>query len=252
MIIVLPPSETKISGGSPGSKVSLDGLSFPCQNLVRKELITQLVNLASDEQASLKTLKLGPRGRSEVDRNRQIWGTPVTSAISRYSGVLYDSLSVPTLSSDARLWAEGRVAIFSALFGLIRSVDKIPAYRLSCSTVLAGGSVKSQWEPISANIWSEVEDFVLDLRSEGYRELAPVPPGMGVQISFVTQKGDGRKKALGHFNKAAKGSLVRQLVNSRPTINSIADLISWGEKNEVAFDTPPNGSDMLELAVREN
>tara|TARA_B100000902_G_C27296577_1_gene910323 strand:- start:695 stop:1453 length:759 start_codon:yes stop_codon:yes gene_type:complete len=252
MIIILPPSETKISGGMPGSSLRLSDLSFSSQTPARHELIDQLIELVADEQSALRALKLGPRGRSDVDRNREILQAPVMPALHRYTGVLFDSLSMSTLSQDARSWLLERVAIFSALFGLIRASDLIPAYRLSFDTVLAGGSIKSQWNSVSVNLWSEVPDFVIDLRSEGYRKLSPVPPGKGVTISLVKQKKDGTRKNLGHFNKAVKGQLVRKFSDSRPTLNSTSDLVEWGLKNEVLFESVSDGSDFLDLVVREN
>ena len=235
-----------------GSSLRLSDLSFPSQRPTRHALIDQLVELVADEQAAVRALKLGSRGRSDIDRNREIRQAPVMPALNRYTGVLYDSLSLSTLPAESRSWALDRVAIFSALFGLIRASDLIPAYRLSFDTVLSGGSIKSQWNSVGGDLWSEVQDFVIDLRSEGYRKLSPVPPGKGVTIFFVTQKKDGTKKNMGHFNKAVKGQLVRKLAVSRPTLNSITELAEWGQKNEVLFESALGGSDSLELVVREN
>ena len=55
-----------------------------------------------------------------------------TPAILRYTGVLYDALSAGTLPNEALQ----RLAIGSALFGVVRAGDLIPHYRLSGDTKL--------------------------------------------------------------------------------------------------------------------
>ena len=83
MLILLPPSETKVSGGDERSHLDLGSLSFPVQNPTRQSLVESVVSLASDQAASLRALKLGPKGLSEVERNRELWRAPVMTALSR-------------------------------------------------------------------------------------------------------------------------------------------------------------------------
>jgi cytoplasmic iron level regulating protein YaaA (DUF328/UPF0246 family) len=69
----------------------------------------------------------------------------------------------------------------------------------------------AQWAEVTAELWAQVPDFVLDLRSEGYRKLAPVPPLKGVFVSLVKEGPVGSRPAVGHANKSVKGALVRSL-----------------------------------------
>jgi cytoplasmic iron level regulating protein YaaA (DUF328/UPF0246 family) len=131
MMILVPPSETKVSGGDEGSHLDLGSLSFLVQTPLRQKLANELVALAGNPAASLRALKLGPKGLGELQRNRELWEAPVMPALSRYTGVLYDALGVDTLDGASRERALSSIAIFSALFGLIRASDRIPAYRLS-------------------------------------------------------------------------------------------------------------------------
>jgi uncharacterized protein len=249
MLILLPPSETKVSGGDERSHLDLGSLSFPVQNPTRQSLVESVVSLASDQAASLRALKLGPKGLSEVERNRELWRAPVMPALSRYTGVLYDALGFDTLDSGAQKRALSSVAIFSALFGLIRASDKIPAYRLSYDSALPGGKPGALWGPLAPELWASVDDFVVDLRSEGYRSLAPLPEGSGVFVSLVKPGPAGARGAIGHHNKGTKGRLVRDLVESGANITSMQELCAWGGAHGHTFDEASAQPGFIELVV---
>jgi hypothetical protein len=249
MLIVLPPSETKVAGGDEGSCVDLDLLSFSLQNPVRAKLITELVSLAKHPREAQKVLKLGPKSVDEIARNRELRTSALMPAISRYTGVLYDALGVATLDAPSQSRALSQVAVFSALFGLIRASDPIPAYRLSWDSALAGGKPARRFGPIATALWESVDDFVIDLRSEGYRNLAPLTPDRGVFVSLVTPGPTGSRGAIGHHNKGLKGRLVRDLVSTGALIGSITELCQWGDAHGYDFDPKSDDAGVIELVV---
>ncbi len=71
--------------------------------------------------------------------------------------------------------------------------------------------------------------FVLDLRSEAYVALGPVPSAAAsAYVRVVSDDGsDAGVRALNHFNKRAKGELVRALARDAPAIASGEDLLEW-------------------------
>lgn len=249
MLVLLPPSETKVSGGEPGTSLDLSQLSFAAQNPVRSALLQQVVKLSADETAALSALKLGPKGAPEVQRNQEVLRSPVMPALERYTGVLFDVLGVHDLEREARAWAEDTVAVFSALFGLLRAFDPIPAYRLSFDSKLSGGPLAAQWAQVTKEVWEQVPDFVLDLRSEGYRKLAPVPPGQGVFVSLVKEGPVGYRKAVGHANKSAKGTLVRSLAITGARCESVEEVVSWGSTHGYAFDMDSLREGVIDLVI---
>ncbi|MCF8550179.1 MAG: peroxide stress protein YaaA [Pontimonas sp.] len=249
MLILLPPSETKVSGGDEGSSLDLGALSFPVQRGIREQLVDAVVALSNDSPASLKALKLGPKGLGEVERNRELRSAPVMPALSRYTGVLYDALGFDTLDSAAQKRALSSVAIFSALFGLIRASDKIPAYRLSHDSALPGGKPGALWGSIAPEPWDSVDDFVIDLRSEGYRSLSALPEATGVFVSLVKPGPAGARGAIGHHNKGTKGRLVRELLQTGANIASVHELCEWGKTHGHNFDEASAQSGSIELVV---
>ena len=70
--------------------------------------------------------------------------------------------------------------------------------------------------------------FVLDLRSEAYAALGPVPADVdSVYVRVVTETDAGATRALNHFNKHAKGALVRAMAQSRPRVDDLAGFERW-------------------------
>ena len=211
MIVLLPPSETKRAGGE-GPALTLESLSSPALNSVRCELIDDLVRLSADPPASRKALGLSPAQDAEIARNAELRSAPTMPALNRYTGVLYDALDVGSLRGAAAARAGSRLAVVSALFGLVRADDPIPAYRLSASSKLPGRpTLAARWRPALEPVLAEIaeRELVVDLRSGSYAALGKVPNAVTVDV--VAEHDDGRRTVVSHLNKAHKGRLARVL-----------------------------------------
>lgn len=210
MLIVLPPSETKAPGGD-GPALDLAKLSFPELNSVREDLLADLRVLPVDE--ALGVLKISEKLRTEAEANLALRTAPTMPAIHRYTGVLFDALDARSLPDSALR----RLAVGSALFGLVRAVDRIPRYRLSGGTRLPrpdGGvpTMKARWGTSVSEALSSVDGLVVDLRSGAYQQLGRVESAVTVRVESVQP--DGSRKVVSHFNKQYKGHLARVLALS--------------------------------------
>lgn len=152
-------------------------------------------------------------------------------AIERYTGVLYSATGVAGWSVEQRDWAATHVFVHSALWGIISSLDEIPAYRLSYDTKLSGLPLKEFWLSSLSSAITEMAqgDWVLDARSAGYRDLAPIPASVNSLYLEVVSKAGG--KALNHFNKVHKGELVKSLVADTPKIRTVDDFLDWANSS---------------------
>lgn len=230
MLVLLPPSETKRPGGT-GAPLVLDSLALSALREPRERVVDALVALSADESAAARVLKLSARRLHEVADNAALRTAPTLPAIDRYTGVLFDALAADTLDAAARAWAGRHVLIHSAPFGPVGALDGIPAYRLAASTSVPGlPPLRRVWaDAVSAALRRAEPGFVLDLRSEAYAALGPVPAGVdSVYVRVVSEGPDGAVRALNHFNKKAKGELVRALAQTGARIGSRSDLLSWG------------------------
>ena len=136
-------------------------------------------------------------------------------AIHRYTGVLYDALDAESLTGAAATRAMARLAIGSALFGLLRAEDRIPAYRLSAGSKLPGRpGLATRWRPVLEPILADLatRELVVDLRSGAYVGLGRLKSA--VRVDVLAEHPDGRRTVVTHFNKAHKGRLARVLATT--------------------------------------
>jgi uncharacterized protein len=250
MLILLPPSETKRAGGTRRPLV-LAELSLPVLLPQREAMVDAVIALSADQERAARVLKLGATQRHEIDVNARLRTGLTMPAIDRYTGVLYDALDAASLDVVARRWLRGNVLIHSAPFGPIGAMDRIPAYRLGASTSIPGiPALRRLWADAVTDALAEASpSFVLDLRSEAYVALGPVPATVpSVYVRVVSESADGVTRALNHFNKHAKGELVRRLAQERPRIASLAGLRRWAD---AAGETlRPGAKGELDLVVR--
>jgi uncharacterized protein len=215
VLVLLPPSETKHAGGD-GPPLALAALSFPELDPLRKELVDELVELAGDVPASRAALGLSPRQDEEVSRNVTLWSAPTLPALRRYTGVLYDALDAGSLRGAAAARAGARLMVGSSLFGLLRATDPVPAYRLSAGSALPGRpTLAARWRPLLDPVLAELvaTQTVVDLRSGSYAALGRVPGA--VTVNVLSERPDGSRSVVSHFNKAHKGRLARALAVTR-------------------------------------
>lgn len=213
--MLLPPSETKRTGGD-GPPLDLASLSFPELTPLRAELVDDLVGLAADPTASRLALGISAAQDAEIERNAALRDAPTLPALRRYTGVLYDALDFESLRGAEASRAAGRLAVGSALFGLLRAGDRIPAYRLSAGSKLPGRpGLATRWRPLLEPALAGLaqRELVVDLRSGAYVGLGRLDDAVRVEV--VAEQPDGRRSVVSHFNKAHKGRLARALAAGR-------------------------------------
>ncbi|MHA7651277.1 peroxide stress protein YaaA [Mycobacterium sp. ML4] len=213
--MLLPPSETKRAGGD-GLPLQLGSLGYPQQNPLRSALLGELVDLASDPAASRSALGVSVSQVAEIERNAALRVAPTLPAIRRYTGVLYDALDIDSLRGAGAKRASARLFIVSALFGLLRADDQVPAYRLSATSKLPGKpTLAARWRPVLEPLLAKLADnhLIIDLRSGSYVALGRAPEA--VRVHVLAEYPDGRRAVVTHFNKAHKGRLARALAVTR-------------------------------------
>lgn len=246
-----------------GKPLRLEELAFPSLTEPRARTLDALVAVCAGDSGSghdeaARLLGLGPTQVDEVRRNAGLREAPTARADQVYSGVLYEALDLATLPASARRRAASRVAITSALFGLLRPGDRIPSYRLSGSVSLPGlGQVSTWWrdhlDPVVRA--ASGRGLVVDLRSTAYASFWRPAPDTAERVAAVRvlHEVDGRRKVVSHFNKATKGRLVRSLLENGATPRTPAafadHLVALGWKAELG--RPGRHGTPLDVVVTE-
>ncbi|GAA3530469.1 hypothetical protein AFL01nite_29160 [Aeromicrobium flavum] len=247
MLIVLPPSEGK-TRPQAGPPLDLAGLSSPRLTKTREQLLNALVRLSGTKRAA-EILGLGPQQADDIARNAGLRDEPTAAAIDVYTGVLYGELGWSDLDAASQERGRSSLAIASALFGLLRPHDLIPAYRMSGSVTLPRlGTVASRWKPVVPAALADLADgeLVLDLRSGTYVALGQAPAG-SVTMRVLTEA-NGKRSIVSHSNKATKGRVVRQLLAEgveAKDADSLADAL-----RDLGWTVEPSGPARLDVVLR--
>jgi len=249
MLILLPPSESK--------SVPIDqlapSLSFDELTSVRQRVSRALIKMSSGNPArASKALGLGHTQWDQLQLNADLATAACGPAIDVYSGVVFEALGADTMTAKQRERLHEHVAIVSGLYGLVRPLDSIAPYRLSASSKVTGlPTLQSLWRKPIAQILAGSRGPILDLRSQAYVALAPIPRECASRsISVrVLQEQDGKRSVVSHFNKATKGSLVRALVRRGAMAESIPLLLEQLSALEYEWELQeqPNAAARLDI-----
>ena len=258
MLILLPPSEGKTPPAS-GAPLDLATLSFDGLTRTRRGVLSALIRFCSSEPATASTaLGLGPTQAGHVQANASLKRAPAGLAIDVYTGVLFEALDAGSLRAAERRRLNRLVAISSALFGLVRPDDLIPAYRLSGDTCLpALGTMPAVWREHVSRELAQQQGVLLDLRSGSYAALGPIPPGIAGRsvVGRVLHEHEGKRSIVSHHNKATKGRIVRSLAQATTHPKTIADLIdvlgALGYQAELQAPMRQGAPAIVDIIVRE-
>jgi len=211
VLILLPPSEAK-TPPPRGRPLDLGTLSHPELGPTRQRVLAALVELcAGPPGPALEALGLSPGQAGELRLNAGLMHARTAPAARVYTGVLYERLRLRELPKRAR----DRVLIASALWGMLRPDDRIPAYRMGIGARLPGlGPLAALWRPALQAALPDA-GLVVDLRSGGYAA-AWTPRGAAVVgVRAFTERG-GRRTAVSHMVKATRGDVARLLLEASP------------------------------------
>ncbi len=224
MLVLLPPSEGKASAAPGAAPLDLSELAYPELTPARERLIAKLDGLTKvDPRRAVKALGLGKSQVDEVARNADLLRAPAAPAADVYTGVLYQYLDLHSLKKAERARAADRILIQSALWGVVRLEDRIPAYRLGIGASLPRmKGLAAFWKPELTKALP-TDGLVVDMRSGGY--VAAWKPADGVLLGvrvFVEERGE--RSVVTHMAKATRGDVARILVGSKDSSDEPAGI----------------------------
>lgn len=255
MLLLLPPSEGK-TAPHRGGPLDLDGLGTPTLTEARRRMLTALVEVCGRPEPEAAAILGLTSGQHElVGRNRALLDAPTARAEHIYTGVLFDALGLSSLDPASRRRAASSVLITSALFGVVRPQDRIPAYRLSGAATLPGvGGVAGHWRrhlPQALRSVLGPRRLLVDLRSGTYQQFWRPEPDLAprtVTVRVLAER-NGQRMVISHHNKATKGELVRRVLSSGGsprTPHDLADLVrSLGWTTELAAERSGHRLDVV-------
>ncbi len=198
------------------------------------KLITDLKKLAPQDVAKLMGLS-DQLAALNVGRYRD-WSKKFTKenskpAIYAFDGDVYDGFDVKTLNAKALDFAQNHIRILSGLYGVLRPLDLMQAYRLEMGTSFKntrGKDLYAFWgskvtDSLKKILEKQKKPVLLNLASEEYfKVLQPKDLGCSVVSPVFHDAKDGKYKIISFYAKRARGLMARYVVENR--ITDTADL----------------------------
>ena len=186
------------------------------QNTLKKKKPNQLSELM-DISAKLAELNW---------QRNQDWHLPFTAenarqAVYAFDGDVYTGLDVYTLPEDKISILQERLRILSGLYGLLKPLDLMQAYRLEMGTTMPIGKNKNLYEFWKKTITKALNDelqkdeLFLNLASNEYFSAVDVKM---LKVPVITPEfkdyKDGKLKMISFFAKKARGLMVRYIIDT--------------------------------------
>lgn len=188
-------------------------------NVLKTKSVAEIAALM-DVSHRLAALNVGRYG---------IWSPRFTArnskaALFAFNGDVYEGLSAATLSQADVQWANQHVAILSGLYGVLRPLDRMQAYRLEMSTTLEnsrGKNLYGFWGDkialhLNQRVKTDASPVIVNLASQEYFKAADrkVLRPRVIECVFEDWKTD-RYKVISFFAKRARGLMARFAIEQR-------------------------------------
>ena len=199
-----------------------------------EELIKRLKPLSTKKIGNL--LNLSDRLSTLNSERYQAWQRPFTPenarpAILAFNGDVYAGLDAKSLNDDDFSYAQKNLRILSGLYGLLKPLDLMQAYRLEMGTIFAhprGKNLYAFWgnkitEKINEVLSEQDSRIIVNLASAEYFKSVHTKL---IQAKIVTpqfrDEKNGQYKVISFYAKKARGTMAAYLIKNR--IRSMADL----------------------------
>ena len=159
-------------------------------------------------------------------QRNQDWQTPFTKdnarpAVYTFDGDVYHGLDVYSLPLDKLEGLQDKLRILSGLYGLLKPLDLMQAYRLEMGTSLPIGKNKNLYEfwkkTITKELNSELKkgELFINLASNEYFSAVDAK---ALKVPVITPEfkdfKDGQLKMISFFAKKARGMMVRYIIDT--------------------------------------
>ncbi len=225
-----------------------------------QELIDQLKSLSPADVASLMSLseKLAHLNTSRF----QHWQLPFNSenarpAIYAFKGDVYTGLDAYSLSKSDMKFAQSHLRMLSGLYGLLKPLDLMQAYRLEMGTKYANSRGKNLYEFWGDSITDKLneqlsnKDVLLNLASNEYFK-AVNKKTLNAQIITPVFKDEknGQFKIISFYAKKARGMMAAYVIKNR--IKKIEDIKQFNVAGYEFSEERSNAKEWVFIRAQEN
>lgn len=223
MLVVISPakrldwSERQVEMTPPAFEADAQRLARTARNLSLRDL-KALMDLSDD------------LARLNRDRFRAFSDAPDPEALRpaalAFAGDTYLGLEAGSLDAEEMAWAQDHLRILSGLYGLLRPLDAMQAYRLEMGSRLKtrrGASLYDYWrdqlaKALNAQAGALDTSVLVNCASQEYFGAVP---RAALRLRVITpqfmEDKDGTPKIVSFFAKRARGAMARYVIQHRLT-----------------------------------
>lgn len=225
MLAIISPAKTlDLESAVPNFTFTQPHLTEHSEQLIeicRQLAPAQIASLMSisDKLAGLNAARFADWQKEHNEQNSR-------AAIYTFKGDVYTGLEVETLNQDDIQFAQQHLRMLSGLYGLLRPLDLMQAYRLEMGTKLTnpkGKDLYAFWgtvitEALQQAIDQQGDNILINLASDEYYKSVKETQ-LNAQIIkpiFLDNKG-GKYKVISFYAKKARGLMCRYIIQNRLT-----------------------------------
>lgn len=150
----------------------------------------------------------------------ETWGDASEPALFAYIGDVYRWFYADTLSVDDIEWAQEHLFIMSGLYGALRPLDEVSAYRLEMKAKISVQGSKDLYdfwgERIARHIDKQAGDVLCNLSSDEYAKVVTKYTKRRVVTPvFLDNKTNGTVGTVPIYSKMMRGVMARWAIDHR-------------------------------------
>lgn len=247
MLILISPSKSLDFSNNNKTEINSKA-KFTYQS---EELINILKQLSTEDISKL--MKISPK-LSQLNYERyQVWQLPFSTANAKqallaFTGEVYTGIDVESFSEEDFNQAQDCLRILSGLYGLLKPLDLIQAYRLEMGIKLEndkGNTLYHFWkntisEEINNTLENSNKEYIVNLASNEYFKAVDTKQMSKPIITpiFKDYK-NGEYKIISFYAKKARGLMCKYIIQNK--INTIEDLKLFHEEGYLYNDKLSTG-----------
>lgn len=257
MLVVISPAKN-LDYDSPVATVQY---SQPDLLEHSQELIDECVKLSPTDISSLMGISDKLAGLNAARFGE--WSQPFTTSNARqavlaFNGDVYTGLDAKTLTEDDLKFAQSHLRILSGLYGLLKPLDLMQAYRLEMGSKLAnnrGANLYQFWGDIITDKVNEVlaeqsDELLINLASNEYfKSVKKKNLKANVITPAFKDWKNGQYKMISFFAKKARGLMARYIIENR--VNCLDELKKFEVAGYQYSSEMSNGNDWVFIRNQE-
>lgn len=206
------------------TRVRVPFTTEPAYGMLAEEYAVRLARFSAEELAVALQVNPGLAEQTAARYRMMVHGeAEQMPALAAYAGAVFRRIGAEDFDAADWRFAQEHLRIVSALYGLLRPLDRISAYRLEGGMSLDGRQTVAQaWRNVLTSDFirtvQEGGGVLVDLASiemRSFLDWPAVETAVRVVRPEFLERRDGRLKSVTMFAKMCRGEMVRQMVRSR-------------------------------------